>query len=136
MGYDTRFDGEIRIGPPLTWIEFRHTIWSPTSTAQPSDRYRDVKLRITEEIVETDEGSLTRRYADAAVPLTEERYRAYDIIKHVSELINTFPDHTFTGRFDCEGEDVGDMWRLVVKNGRAQKVVPHIVWPDEEAATS
>lgn len=129
MGYYTHFDGEIRIDPPLTWIEIRNSAWAPGGNSR-----WDVKLRITEETVETEDGSLTRRQADALVPLSDEGYKGYSILEHVQAAIAAFPGHTFSGRFDCEGDDAGDIWRLVVRNGRAEKIEPRIVWPDDEEA--
>lgn len=125
MGYYTRYDGEISIEPPLTWNEIRNSDWA-TGTKFT------VKLRIAEEIVETDDGTLTRRTADALIPLAEDCYKG-DVIPSVQKAIEDFPGHIFNGRFDCKGEDAGDLWRLVVRNGGVKKVEPRIVWPDEES---
>lgn len=131
MGYDTNYDGEIRIDPPLTWAEIKDSPYLPDGAWRAG---LDVKLRVREETVETDEGTLTRRTADAVVPVTEDAYKGYEIVATVQKVIDAFPGHTFSGRFDCEGEEAGDLWRLVVKNGRAIKVQPQIAWPDEADA--
>lgn len=128
MGYYTRYDGEISIDPPLTWAEIRNSAWAPGGNSR-----WNVKLAITEEAIDTDEGPLTRRTSAGLVPLVEDGYKG-DIVAHVQAAIDAFPGHAFSGRFDCEGEDSGDIWRLVVRNGRAEKVKPRIVWPDEDEA--
>lgn len=127
MGYNTRYTGAIGIEPPLTWAEIKDSPYLP-ETAE--DTWPDVKLRVIEQTTETDECTLTRRYADAIVPVTDEPYKGYEIIATVQKIIDAHPAHTFSGRFDCEGEDAGDLWRLVVRDGRATKAEPQIVWPE------
>lgn len=124
MGYNTSVDGEIRIEPPLTWREFKDSPFAGDDL--------DVKLRIEAETVDTDDGRLMRKTAPALIPSWEEKYKAYKLVDHVQQAIDAFPGHTFTGRLDCEGDDNGDLWRVVIRDGRAEKVVPRIVWPDED----
>lgn len=130
MGYYTRFDGEIGIEPPLTWAEIRDSEWLPVNAI---DKNHSVKLRVEETTVETDEGTMTRRSASAVVPLSDSQYKGYNVIEDVQALIVKHKDHQFSGRFDCEGEDAGDLWRLVVRDNRVTKVEPRIVWPDDES---
>jgi hypothetical protein len=128
----TKVGGEIRIDPPLTWAEVKD---SPFNPANPSwnDEALDVKLHIEEETVETDDGPLTRRTASALIPAWENAYKAYHLMEHLQAAMAAFPGHTFTGRLACEGcDDNYDLWRVVVRDGRAQRVEPRIVWPDEE----
>lgn len=127
MGYNTRYTGAIGIEPPLTWAEIKNSPYLPETA---KDTWPDVKLRVIEQTTETDEGTLTRRYADAIVPVTDEPYKGYEIIATVQKIIDAHPGHTFSGQFDCEGEEAGDLWRLVVRDGRAMQVKPQIVWPE------
>lgn len=60
----------------------------------------------------------------------EDEARGYNIVDHVQEVINAHPDHEFSGRLDCSGEESGDLWRLEVHDRRAVRVQPRIVWPD------
>jgi hypothetical protein len=130
MGYYTRVDGEIRIEPPLTWAEIKD---NPSIPDTPGGRAEyDVRLRIDEETVDTNEGQLTRKTCSALVPSWDDSFKAYNLIEHVQAMIDAFPGHTFTGRLDCEGEESGDLWRVVVRDGRAVKVTPRIVWLDED----
>jgi hypothetical protein len=130
MGYYTTVDGEIAIDPPLTWAEFKS---SPFYRADgPSER--DVRLKVDEEVVDTDEGQLIRKTAAVLEGAYEGGFKAYHLVEHVQEAIDTFPGHTFTGRLECAGEDGADFWRVVVRNGAAVKVEPRIVWPDDPEA--
>jgi hypothetical protein len=126
MGYNTSVSGEIRIEPPLAWREFKDSPFTGTD--------KDVTLHVDEETVTTDDGPLIRKTAIALVPTWEDSYKAYKLVEHVQEAIDAFPGHTFTGRLDCEGEENTDLWRVVIRDGRAVRVEPRIVWPDEDGA--
>jgi hypothetical protein len=124
MGYNTSVTGEIDIEPPLTWAEFKN---SPFADGDELD----VKLRIETETVDTDDGPLMRKTASALIPSWEDSYKAYHLAEHVQRAIDVFPGHTFTGRLDCEGEENTDLWRVIIRDGRAKEIRPQIVWPDE-----
>lgn len=130
MGYYTTVTGEISIEPPLTWAEIKASPFAPSDTVR--DDF-DVRLRIEETAVDTDEGQLIRRAASALVASWSDCFKAYYLVEHIQKAIDAFPGHTFTGRLECEGEENTDIWRVVVRDGRAVKVEPRIVWPDEEA---
>lgn len=131
MGYYTSFDGEITIDPPLTWAEIENSPYLPENAHHTM--IPDVKFHVVEEVVEDGEGHRVRRYADAIVPITEEAFKGYGIASTVESIIDEYGSaHTFAGRFDCEGEEAGDLWRLVVRGNRVAKVKPRIVWPDED----
>lgn len=131
MGYRTHVTGELNITPPLVWSEIRDTPFN-ASSLDSYDGLMEVKLRIQEVRVETDEGSLIRKTASTLIGAFEEGYKAYHLVDHVQMAVDAFPGHTWTGRFDCEGEENGDLWRVVIRDGRAVKVTPRIVWPDGE----
>ncbi len=128
MGYVTHFYGEFAIEPPLNWAQVRDSHFSPDHFEE--HRF-DVKLRVEEEAVDTDEGQMIRRTGVALEPAYEEDMRGYDIVEHVQRFLDTYgPEHTLSGRLDCEGEETGDLWRLEIHDGRAVKVTPRIIWPD------
>lgn len=131
MGYVTSFRGEITIVPPIPWGKLQGSPFLPEA-AKNNPGGRDLKFRIVEEVVDTADGLLCRRSATALVSTWEDEARGYDIVEHLQEAVQAFPDHEFTGRIDCEGEDAGDLWRLEVHHRMAVKVVPRIVWPDGE----
>jgi hypothetical protein len=130
MGYYTRFEGEIIIDPPLAWGEVKDSPWL-------SDEHGDVVLLLAEETVteDTDEGTsvFTRKTGAAVVPVTDDSYKGYDIVRHLQQIVDAFPGHIFTGYISAEGEEAGDLWRLAVKDGRAVKIKPRIVWPEDES---
>lgn len=130
MGYYTSVEGEITITPPLAWSEFKDSPFNSASL-DTFDGMKNIKLRIDEETVETDEGHLVRRTATALVPAWGESAKYYYLVDHVQAAIDAFPGHTFTGRLECSGEDAGDLWRVVIRGGRAVKVQPQLIWPDE-----
>lgn len=132
MGYNTSVTGEIRIDPPLTWGEFKDSPFLPDSLTATIDY--DVCLHTDEATVDTGEGQLIRKTASVLLPRWEDSFRAYHLIEHVQAVIDAFPGHVFSGRLNCEGEDNTDLWRVVIRDGRAVRVEPRIVWPDEEAS--
>lgn len=131
VGHYTCVTGEIRIEPPLTWKAFETSPFYP-----PVDDGSDynVMLRVVEDTVETEDGPLIRKTADALVSRWDDSFKAYNLLEHVQAAIAAFPGHTFTGRLECEGEDNTDMWRVEIRNGTAVKVEPTIMWPKEVAA--
>lgn len=128
MGYITSFAGRISITPPIPWGQAKDSPFMPTSAHGNTNR--DVKFVVEERQVETEHGVSFLRQAVALVASWEDEMRGYDIVDHVQEAIGAYPDHEFTGRFDCAGESPGDVWRLEVHDRRAVRVEPRIVWPD------
>jgi hypothetical protein len=130
MGYTTHVVGEFAIEPPLTYAEFKDSKFAPdniVSSYNPS-----LALRVSEQVVEKEDGVFLRRTATALVMREIDEYRERGLVDEVQNAVDAFPGHTFTGRLDCEGEENTDMWRVVVRDGRAVKVEPRIVWPDED----
>lgn len=126
MGYYTRHEGEITITPPLPWRDIKD---SPFVDANQADKH--CKLRLVEETVETDDGTLTRKQAVAVTCTWTGQTKAYRIEEHLQELIDLHgKDRTFSGYIEAEGEDAGDLWRLAVVGGRAVRIEPRIVWPE------
>jgi hypothetical protein len=137
MGYYTRVTGEIRFEPPIPWGAVKDDEylkdWSESSKC--------IRLHVEEATVETDEGTLTKRSVVGIVPISEDRFKAYDIEAEVQEVVSRYCSpggRECHGRLEGEGEESGDLWRLYVRsaaNGREYEVVkdaPRIVWPDGE----
>lgn len=129
MSYFTSIHGRITITPPLTWAQIKD---SPYLKANARDRglWPDALLDVTESTVQTDEGELTRREAVAIVPDEDSETSARTLIKDVQAIIDASDGHEFAGRFDCEGEQNSDIWRLVIRDRRAVRVDARIVWPE------
>lgn len=129
MGYITHVRGEFGITPPLTWNEFKDSPFSPFPPA--GDARIELVLRVDEETIETDDGPLLRRTASALVMSEIDEYRAHGLLELVQRAVDAFPGHSFTGRLDCEGEENTDLWRVIVRDGRALRIEPRIVWPED-----
>lgn len=130
MSYETTFEGEIEISPPIKWGSIRESLFLPENAgALRGIMGRCIMFRIAETPVETGDGTLIRKEAVALVP-SFNNY-AGKIVEHLQEVVNTFPDHEFLGRIDAAGEENADMWRLKVVNRVATKFVPELVWPEE-----
>ncbi|MEU9333188.1 DUF6205 family protein [Streptomyces sp. NPDC048290] len=135
MGYITRVDGEFAITPPLTWNEIKSSPFTqPGREGLWGALKIDLGLRVDETSTDTDDGPLLRRSASALVMPHIDEYRDRGLVEQVQRCIDLFPGHTFTGRLDCEGEENTDLWRVVIRDGRAVRVEPRIVWPDEDGA--
>lgn len=132
MGYITHVTGEFAINPPLSWPEFKDSPFTPHNITKPYEP--SLILRVDEEPVDTDDGPLLRRTASALVMREIDEYRARGLLDEVQQAVDSFSGHTWTGRLECEGEENTDLWRVVVRDGRAVEVRPRIVWPDEDGA--
>ncbi|MFM9616781.1 DUF6205 family protein [Streptomyces turgidiscabies] len=130
MSYRTHVTGEYAINPPLAWPEFKDSEFAPDNITESYDP--DLILRVAEETVDTADGPLLKRTATALVMREIDEYNSRNLLNQVQKAIESFPGHTFTGRLDCEGEENTDLWRVVIRDGRAIKVTPRIVWPDED----
>lgn len=128
MSYTTHVIGGFTITPPLTWPEFENSPFAPHNITSSYDP--DIALRVTEEKVNTAEGPLMRRTATALVMREIDEYRERALVEHVQRAVTSFPGHEFSGYLECEGEENTDMWRVYVKDGRAVRVDPEIVWPE------
>lgn len=134
MGYITHVKGEFAIEPPLSWNEIKDSPFEPVRRGFYGTVDIDLDLRVEETSVDTDEGTLVRRTGTALAMRQIDEYRARNLVEQVQRCLDLFPGHAFTGRLDCEGEENTDMWRVVVRDGRAVRIEPRIVWPDEDGA--
>lgn len=130
MAYDTRFTGEIRIEPPIPVEDIPH-LDSGGSPGKWVNWNKDIALKVVESPIEQQPGAF-QRFVVALLP-TMDRFSGYHIVEHVQEVIDRWgAGRIFTGRLDCAGDESGDLWRLAVVGGRAVRIEPRIVWPDDE----
>lgn len=130
MGYTTKFVGEIYIEPPLAWADIKDSPFLPENAKRRGELGRDLKFRIETSERDTDEGTLTVRRAVSLVSTWEDDARGYSIVSHLQEVVDAFPTRGYHGRFDAEGEESADIWRLKVVDRKAVKFEPVIVWPE------
>lgn len=124
MGYYSSFSGSIAITPPLSWREIRDTPWIR------EDSTADFRIEVQEEIVDTDDGQMTAKRGVAVVPWQEDPYKGYNAPTTLGEIVKAFPGHEFSGEIRVEGEDAGDIWRLVICDGKPVRENAEVVWPD------
>jgi hypothetical protein len=129
MSYTTRVEGQFAITPALTWPEFKDSKFAPDNIKDSWDP--SLVLHIVEEPVDTPEGPLLKRTAVALVMREIDEYNARDLLKEVQQAVDAFPGHEWSGRLECEGAENTDMWRVVIRDGRALKVEPVITWPED-----
>lgn len=127
MGYNSRVSGEIVIDPPLTWSEYKESPYlTPGSPNWPC-----VILRQHEDPRDAEGGVMLVRWADAIVPATDESGRMYGIEEQVRKIVAAYREgHTFSGYLEIDGENQGDLWRLVIKDGTVIRFDAKFVWPD------
>lgn len=104
MGYYVRHTGRITITPPLTHADAART---PT----------------------TQDVYLVRDGADAvAIAVRDEPIKGIDLDVAIKAILDEHPAHFFKGRIDCEGEDDGATWHMIVRERNVAKVG----WPPAE----
>lgn len=138
MSYSTSFDGELTIEPPLSWPEIQR---SPSWPGHPSfsDRgfsrdFYGTHLHITEESVDTDEGTLIRRRCER-VTIEGSELRADAVLNSLRRLAVDFGDrHEFVGVIDAGGEDPGDVWRVRIVGREVIEDHPVMLWPGDDRA--
>lgn len=126
MGNLTTIAGEIHITPPLTWKEIRDKGYID---GFPEGQWSAVRLVVSSEETETDDGTVTRKEGVAVIPSEVGPYKAYNLEARVQRIIKDFPRHSFHGYLECVGDE-GELWRVYAKNREVRKVEPEIVWPD------
>lgn len=136
MGYNTRVRGEITFHPPIPW----GVVKDDEYLKGWRDSKKCIQLRVQDEQVETDEGTLTRRSAVGIVPILDEPYKAYEIEAEVRELVSRYCSangQTCRGYLEGEGEDSGVLWRIYVRyDAEVVRVEPRIIWPDDNESES
>jgi uncharacterized protein DUF6205 len=132
MGYYARYTGSIEISPPLPWNLIKD---HPALPADPTYRGsatggdRDVRLVVETELIDTEDGTLTKKRAVAVEPATDDAFKGYEMQAHLQEVVDAAPGRTFTGHIDATGDD-GQQWRFKVVDGTVRRFEPVLVWPE------
>jgi Family of unknown function (DUF6205) len=129
MSNPTHITGRITITPPLPWKQVKDSPYLKAN-ARAQRLWPDALLEVVEATVQTDDGELTRREAVAIIPDEGAETSARTLISDVQAIIDANPEHEFTGRFNCEGEENSDIWRAVIRDRRVARVNAMIVWPE------
>ncbi|WP_432156045.1 DUF6205 family protein [Streptomyces sp. bgisy153] len=131
MSYYTAVSGEILIDPPLRGDALTA---SPFADAWSGGEARRCICLDVEEVPAADAapGTAVALVARRVISADVERLDAFDMEDELQELIDAFPRHTFTGRLQCMGDNHwDDMWGVIVRGGRAEKVKPTVIWPGD-----
>ena len=123
MGYLTRVEGRISIHPPLIVKELRE---HPEIT----DPNGSVIVRVNKVSEPTDYGRAVTLTGVFIECVTEEGFKAYNLEDEVMHIAELFPDRTFIGFLECDGEEKSDLWRLVGHGNTIDRVEPLLLWPE------
>jgi hypothetical protein len=129
MSYRLAAYGTIAISPPLAWREIKDSPFLPNEY-DSADEQSDLALIVTATERESDDGVVHVREAAVVEQRYEDEPRNRSIQANLQQLIDAFPGHDFTGRFEMEGEEQGDQWRLKVVGRKAVRFDPMITWPE------
>jgi hypothetical protein len=120
MGYTTEFVGKIKVDPPLSEDEAAFL----REFADKDHRGEDLPGYYCQWVPTQDRTGIE----------WDEEEKFYDSVEWMKYLIDTLygDTHTFNGVIEAQGEDPGDIWRLVVTNNVVVKQKPTLVWPANE----
>lgn len=113
MGYNSRVTGEITITPPIPVRALAKSLLDGWNKGLC------VKYHVEETATEVDEGTLIKTEVTAIVPVTDDSYKAYDLVEHLGQAVHQIikAGSTCQGELIRDGEDTGDVERLVVRAG-------------------
>lgn len=131
MGYDGHFTGRITITPPIP-AGCLSAHLTPVGHWKPFGTSGDIAFIIEDAAPPATEGDafIVRRHATAVVAAMSH-FSGYHLIEHLQLIVDQWGEgRTFTGRIECSGPEGHDLWGVIVRDGRAVRVEPRIVWPD------
>lgn len=141
MSGDARITGQIRITPPITWMELSRNKWA----LGLEGGYPDAIVKADHRDVDTDQGVLSVRLGVAIVPEGGET-NGYTLIEDVDRIVREFataPDGTprqFEGWLHLNWGGGEAVYRVHVVDGRARSSAPQLIWPegarDEDGVSS
>jgi len=124
MPTNSRYQGEVRIDPPLNWAAIKKASQLPLLM-----HGYEVKLVIKDDEKETDEGVVSVKTCSSIIPMTEKPYAGYKVQDALQQIIDAFPDRTFSGYFEATLEDASWMCRYVISGRKVEQIFPDIHWP-------
>jgi hypothetical protein len=125
MSRTNYYDGEITIEPPLIWAQIQKALRNP----QIADGW-EVSLDINEVTTDTETGTNTIKTCSRIIPARKDSYKGYNIPSVIQWVVDRFPEHTFSGYIEREGETVEYAARFMVKDRKVVEIKPTIVWPE------
>lgn len=129
VSYQTRLYGFLKIEPPISWAEVRGD--NHLLTREQGNRSCLLLLLTEDPPEDVAEGQLRRRYVSTISHHGSVTVSGNLVEQALQEILNRYgADRTVSGRIIAEGADFGDLWQLVVRDGRAVREQARIVWPD------
>ena len=130
MGYCTRFDGVLKFNRELTGSEL--AILNEILEADFRDLSEEVQNAITEGLSEEDmpyyyfDLEITKDFTGLQWDGAEKTYGMVGCVNAVIQWMRkqcpTTKDFSLTGSLHAQGEEVGDVWDLVMQDGVAKRV--------------
>ncbi|WP_327359779.1 DUF6205 family protein [Streptomyces sp. NBC_01304] len=112
----------------MVWAEFNGSRFAEWRPQRNRAVLLDVPRKRDSKVPEVDQQQTVRR----VLPDGDDQESLERLDDDLQELIDAFPGHTFRGRFQCIGDNHwSDMWGVAVIDGRAVRVKPTVVWPDD-----
>lgn len=140
MSGDARISGRIRIEPPVTWGELHDKPWA----TDPRNEWPDVVVELATTKENVADGEVLR-HSGVAIVTTEHETSAYELVRQTTRIVKAFgtaPDGTarrFAGFLHVVWGGGEEVYRVIVREGRAVEVKPVLAWPegarDEDGAS-
>lgn len=126
MGDSYTVRGDVSISPELTWGQMKDLSY----IAQNGKRNQSLVFAVDSKKEHTDRGVLTVKTCETLV--ASDYSDGYYLVENLRDLMNLFPDHTFTGEFTVYPERALEMfpYRVVARGREAVKQVLEQVWVD------
>lgn len=153
MGYTSTIEGMITFDPPINWAQYQDA-GRFRAVEHGAEGHNWLRLELTTETVDTDDGVLNRRSANMIV----SRYDEYGPLKGAEigvgedlrdlliTLIALDPNRTYSGELLREGERQGDVQRYWIENATTagtnttaaciMTARAYLDWNDPEVLTS
>src|SRR5258708_5446390 len=133
MGSEVNVSGQITIDPPLNHQDVRRARdlgLIEHDDGVPYDGQRDVWIKVADQVVETDQGTLIKREASAIIP--DENDFSHDHMNdQLAEIVAAFPDRAYAGFLECSSpDDGGEKWRTAIRDGLVVDLFPVMTWPE------
>ncbi len=136
MGYQTTFHGSVSVEPPLNEAEISYL----KDFSYTDHRFESNVPGYWCQWVPTTDGTAIK---------WDDGEKFYDSVEWMEYIIENFlmPDgyaqgepalegftfnHVVNGIINAEGEESGDIWRLVVRNNKVTRQEPMIMWPSDD----
>lgn len=121
MGYRSAAKGSIEMSPAIDFAE--------AAASKFGDQDGDTSIMFQDWNVYDDTMFI--------IPRWDDEFKAYWIVDELIEIVEKWGEgRTFSGFIEIQGEghEIGsiDLWRLRVKDGTVEQVVPKLTWPEDD----